>query len=172
MPLEFQTNIEHFLSAQPYMKTEFQKGYIWGRSTLLSILDLLIYLKEQASVEITFQDYLQLRLNFIEKHQYDANMNSLLFYSALPCFLLLRKPKVFCVFLIGIVPFVAAWKGVSDFVEFHLRLYAQSTPLLALCFGISMSTMISVIPFKQISIPSVFYTILVCIFGYAIVWGI
>ena len=171
MPLEYQTNIENFLSAQQYVKTEYQDGYIWGRRSLLSIFDLLIYLKEQAFVEITFEDYLKLRLNFIEKKQYDSNMNSLLFYSILPCLFLLRKPKIFCILLIGILPFMASWKGVFDFVEFHLRLYAQATPMLALCFGISMSTIISLIPCKRISIHSILYTILVCIFGYAMIWG-
>ncbi len=169
-PIEHQTSFVYkaIIWGTQHVQDKTLDGYVWGRSSLYSIIDLFVFLYEESSKEANFD---QLGIHLRDKTQYDKNMNILLYYAALPSLLLLRKPYRFMTLLICVTPFALAWKGVQSSGMFQLRIYAQATPLLAILSGVSMGVLIYHNPLKLYRFPKAINILILFIVSYPLIWG-
>jgi len=169
-PLEHQTGFvyKNIIWGAQHLQERNLDGYVWGRSSLYSIVELFVFLFEESSKTSSVE---RSGMNLRDKIQYDYYMNVLLYYASLPCLLLLRKPTRLITLLICITPFALAWKGVQDAGIFHLRLYAQGVPILAILAGISTGLLIQHNPIKIIRTPHWVYYPLVLGISYCFMWG-
>lgn len=168
-PIEQQTSFVYreFISGPQHVHNKKIEGYIWGRTGLYSIVELFVYLFEQSQREAP---NLTTHVNSRDKFQFDNNMHILLYYAILPC-IFLRHPKKTFVFLVCLLPFGLAWKGVTDAKDFQLRLYAQAAPIFAITCGVAMGAIQTVVPLKWIRIPRLIYYPAVCYLSYGVMMG-
>ena len=167
-PIEQQTSFVYreFVSGPQHIHNKKIEGYVWGRTGLYSIVELFIYLFEQAQRDAP---NLTSNVNSRDKFQYDNNMHILLYYAVVFC-VLLRHPRKSFVFLICILPFGLAWKAVTDAKDFQLRLYAQAAPIFPIAFGVAMGSIQSLFPIK-IQVPRIIYYPTVCAIAYGAMMG-
>ena len=168
-PIEQQTSFvyKEFVPGRQHMHNKKLEGYVWGRTGVYSIVELFIYLFEQTQKELPASSS---QFNARDKFNFDSNMNVLLAYSIIPC-LLLRHPRRVYTFVICLLPFGLAWKGITDAKDFQLRLYAQAAPLIALSGGVAVGAWKDLIPLKVIRFPRILFIGAVFGLSYGIMMG-
>ena len=168
-PIEQQTSFVYreFVSGPQHVHNKKMEGYVWGRTGIYSIVDLFVYLFEQSQREAP---NLTSNVNSRDKFQFDNNMHILLYYAVMTC-ILLRHPRKSFVFLVCVLPFGLAWKGVTDAKDFQLRLYAQAAPIFAIASGVAIGSIQSLLPKTPIRIPRIIYYPTVCALAYGCMMG-
>jgi hypothetical protein len=169
-PIEHQTSFVYktVVWGTQHLQDKSLDGYVWGRSSLYSIIELFVFLFEESNRKPSLD---AMGINLRDKAQYDEHMNILLYYASLPCLFLFRKPSRFITLLICVTPFALAWKGMQDSGMFQLRIYAQGTPLLAIMSGVSMGILIQGNPLKMIRIPHLGTLFLMLSVSFGLIWG-
>ena len=166
--IEQQTSFVYreFISGPQHVHNKKIEGYVWGRTGLYSIVELFMYLFEQAQREAP---NLTSHVNSRDKFQYDKSMHILLYYAVLTC-ILLRHPRRSFVFIVCVLPFGLAWKGVTDAKDFQLRLYAQAAPIFPIALGVAIGNIQKLFPVK-IRVPRIIFYPTVCMIAYRAMMG-